>query len=270
MAIFFGPLLLSTTTRRVLVGRALSLATAARLLPAHEAVAGGLETVRQAAAVIPGYGAPDLYFPEHFRGRWRAERRVYAVETPLELKTPGLAAVASEARQLSSSEPISYDVRFLAREGRVIADRAFNAESLAAAGRASTAPGSASRLQADWSPSNPNVLTLREGPTLIEFKVTRRASDAPSGSAFGTSEYERVADVGSDGIVAAVPLIQARRVEARYRWAPAPEEGGNVDTIESLERVSWFDPMQTGFADLRGASPTLVVKARVQYTRVRS
>jgi hypothetical protein len=91
----------------------------------------------------------------------------------------------------------------------------------------------------------------------------------PMENAFGASEYERVADAGSDGIVAAVPLIQARRVETRYRWA-LPPDGGAVDTIQGLERVSWFDPTQTGFADLRGASPSLVVKSRFEYARVRS
>lgn len=256
-----------TIVRRVMVERALGLVAAARLSPIDRAAADGLETIRQAAASIPGYGAPDIYYPELFRGRWTAERRVYDVQEPLASSTPGLVAVADEAKRLLGAGSLQYDVRFLSREGHVIADRAFNTESLAAAAHPSSTT-SLERPQAEWSASNPNILTLREGPRLVEYKVTRRASEAPSDNTFGTSEYERVADAGSAGIVSAVPLIQARRVEARYKWAAPTEEGDIVDQIDSLERVSWFDPTQTGFADLRGASPALVVKARIKFRRV--
>lgn len=44
-------------------------------------------------------------------------------------------------------------------------------------------------------------------------------------------------------------------------------DGARV-AIEALERVSWFDPTQTGFADLKGASPSLVVKSRIRLERV--
>ncbi|KAG8468264.1 hypothetical protein KFE25_013347 [Diacronema lutheri] len=252
--------------RRAVLGHALCLVPAAPLLPQLARAADGLEVIRRGAAAIPGYGAPDLYYPAPFRGRWEVERRVYDVQAPDALRAPGLAAVADEARRISGNEPARYAARFVERDGHVIADRAFNAEALAAAGRARGAAGP-DRPLAEWAASNPNVLTLRDGARLLEFKVTRRASEAPTASTFGTSEYERVADAGSDGIVAAVPLILARRVEARYRWAA---ERGAVDAIEALERMSWFDPQQTGFADLRGASPALVVKARLRYTRVRT
>ncbi|KAJ1628242.1 hypothetical protein T492DRAFT_1019684 [Pavlovales sp. CCMP2436] len=247
-------------TRRALVGRCFALVSAPLLVRAE-----GIESIRQAAASIPGYGQPDIYYPPAFRGRRIASRHVFDVSG---LETPGLATVAEEARRLAAGDYILYDVRFIVRDEHIIADRGWNAETFMAAVRVG-AGSDTIRPSADWSASNPNILTLRDGLRLVEFKVTRRAVEQPMENAFGASEYERVADAGSDGILAAVPLIQARRVETRYRWA-LPPDGQPVSTIEVLERVSWFDPTKTGFADLKSASPSLVVKSRIEYARVRS
>lgn len=272
------------STRRALADRSACtlLALAAWQRPRPAAAALDVETIRQAASAIPGYGQPDVYYPSVFRGRWRAERQVFDVRDSQDAggaavrdsqgaggaAMPGLAAVAADARRLAAAgASIRYDVRFIEREAPeravIVADRAFNAEALAMAARARDT----ARPIADWSPRNPNILTLRDGAKLVEFKVTRRAFEAPLDGAFGTSEYERVADAGSDGVLGGVPMIQARRVETRYRWPAGDVAGDGSVVIEALERVSWFDPTQTGFADLKGASPSLVVKSRIRLER---
>merc|ERR1712151_886954 len=102
-------------------------------------------------------------------------------------------------------------------DGGVIADRRFNAECRAAA--APNAPPLSS-LTARWDAANPNVLTLSDATTgrLTETKVTKRSFEAPSDGAFGTSEYARIADAGSVGVLDAVPVITASRVQTRCRW----------------------------------------------------
>jgi len=54
--------------------------------------------------------------------------------------------------------------------------------------------------------------------------------------------------------------------QAKYKWEPAGEPGA-VARIEGLEITSTFDPTQTGFADLSGATPVLVTKARLRFER---
>ena len=56
------------------------------------------------------------------------------------------------------------------------------------------------------------------------------------------------------------------RCQAKYKWEPAGEPGA-VARSEGLEITSTFDPTQTGFADLSGATPVLVTKARLRFER---
>lgn len=222
--------------------------------------AGGLEEIRKAASVLPGYGPPDLHYPARFLGRWHVARTVASVATPLgDDKAPEAALRVAQAL-LDAPEPLTYDVRFIdGGDGLVIADRAFNAEQ-----RAGAPPGTPrGAFDARWDASNPNVLTLADTRTgsLVETKVTKRSQESPSDEAFGTSEYARIADAGSHGVLGAVPVILALRVQTRYRLGP------DANTVEGLELVQTFDPTATGFADLAGASPVLTVKSRLRLTR---
>ena len=87
--------------------------------PASAAVkfSSGMEEVRKAASLIPGYGPPDLAYPAAFRGRWRVRSRVTDVKTPLgEENAP--ADQLQAARQLLAAEaPLEYEARFLEAEG---------------------------------------------------------------------------------------------------------------------------------------------------------
>lgn len=220
-----------------------------------------VESIRKAASVLPGYGPPDLIYPACFAGRWRVTRSVAKVDAPLGERAVPVAAL-SRAREQEGAA-CSFEARYLGvvDETGCIADRAFNAERRAAA----LADAPLGAYSARWEPSNPNVLTLASaGGRVVETKVTKRSFESPADGAFGTSEYARVADAGSAGVLDAVPLIRAVRVQVRYRWAPS----GAVNVIEALELEQMFDPTATGFADLSGATPVLATKARLTMTRL--
>jgi len=251
-------------TPRPLPRRCLSAAVVAAWLHTtacpRRALAGGVEEVRKAASILPGYGPPDVDYPAAFRGRWKVTRSVVDVQTPLGEKAAPADALGRTRAALAQG-PVTFEQRFIADPNGVIADRAFNAER-----RTAALSGSAtSDLEARWDPSNPNVLTLatRSRGSLVETKVTKRSFESPYDGAFGTSEYARIADAGSEGVLGGVPSILASRVQVRYRWEP-----GEVKRIEALEITQTFDPTATGFADLAGATPVLTCKARLQIDRI--
>lgn len=279
-------------TRQELITRLL-LPSAALLAntqqPASAAVkfSSGMEEVRKAASLIPGYGPPDLAFPAAFRGRWSVQNRVVDVKTPLGEEAAPAEQLKAARQLLAALQPLVYEARFLEAEGNggivlanersdgvalslkeysgtVIADRAFNAER-----RAAAQPGAASQgeYEARWEPSNPNVLTLSCRGKVIETKVTKRSFESPFDGALGTSEYARIADAGSMGVISSVPVIMASRVQTKYKWEPATAPGAQVRAIEALELTQIFDPTATGFADLAGATPVLTIKARLVFTR---
>ena len=231
-------------------------------LPPQRAFAlGGVEEIRKAASVLPGYGPPDIAYPASFRGRWKVTRQVVDVQTPLGEPAAPAAALA-QARSSLAQPPSVFEQRFVQDPGGVIADRSFNTERRTAA--ISGVP--LSDLEARWDPSNPNVLTLARISTssLVETKVTKRSFESPFDGAFGTSEYARIADAGSAGVLSAVPTILASRVQAKYKWDPSPD----VRRIDALEITQTFDPTATGFADLSGATPVLTTKARLAFERI--
>jgi hypothetical protein len=220
-----------------------------------------IESIRKAASVLPGYGPPDLIYPPCFAGRWRVTRSIAKLDMP-QGEGAAPATALSRAREQEGAAR-SFEARYvgIVDQPGCIADRAFNAERRAAA----LAGAPLGAYSARWESSNPNVLTLTgAGGGVVETKVTKRSFESPSDGAFGTSEYARVADAGSAGVMEAVPLIRAVRVQVRYRWAPSD----SVDVIEALELEQMFDPTATGFADLSGATPVLATKARLIMTRL--
>ena len=200
-----------------------ALASVLAALPPQRTPATGLEEVRKAASLLPGYGPPDIAFPPPFRGRWRVTRQVVDVQTPLG-ETAAPREALRQARDSLVAPPVTFEQRFVQDSERaVIADRSFNAER-----RTAAISGTAlADLEARWEPSNPNVLTLARVSTssLVETKVTKRSFEAPLAhrgqtpsssqpqsceqapfdGAFGTSEYARIADAGSSGVLSSVP-----------------------------------------------------------------
>ena len=157
-----------------------SLASLLAALPPQRSRATGLEEVRKAASLLPGYGPPDIAFPPPFRGRWRVTRQVVDVQTPLG-ETAAPREALRQARDSLVAPPVTFEQRFVQDSERaVIADRSFNAER-----RTAAISGTAlADLEARWEPSNPNVLTLARVSTssLVETKVTKRSFEAPLGA----------------------------------------------------------------------------------------
>mmetsp|Transcript_21919 Transcript_21919/g.75892 ORF Transcript_21919/g.75892 Transcript_21919/m.75892 type:complete len:287 (-) Transcript_21919:131-991(-) len=207
--------------RRRAVGRAalgqLAGLAAWRACPARAADTPA-ESIRKAAAVLPGLGPPDVLYPANFKGRWHARRETLPATFP-----QGEAAVSASAQQFAAAGVTEYDVRFVAYGDGVhfVADRAFEAAQRAV-----------DVANVMWDPSNPNVLTVESRGRLSERKVTKRSFEAPSPTAFGSSEYSRIAVVDNGG----VPQILAQRTQARWRW-----DGDGA--LEALEICSTFDPM---------------------------
>lgn len=215
---------------------------------------------------MAGYGPSDLLFPPAFKGRWSVTRTVVSIDYPLGKEKAPAVEVALAERQ--AAQPQRYDVRFVetsdvaAYGDKVIPDRAFNTEQ-----RESALSGIAiDDLEARWSASNPNVVTVRNraSGSVVETKVTKRSTEAPQEGAFGTSEYARVADAGSSGVLGGVPRILATRERVRYKWEPSMPQPTRLEAL-AIENV--FDPTQTGFADLSGATPVLTIKARLSLER---
>ena len=254
---------------------------------AHAAVkfSNGAEEIRKAASLIPGYGPPDISYPPVFLGRWRVESRMVNVTTPLGEDVAPMDHLRTARQLMAAERPLSFEQRFVEAEGgasgvvlvrentdslalsvknygggMVIAERAFNAEHRAAA---QPGAGPLQDFTARWEPTNPNVLTLASRGTVVETKVTKRSFQQPFDGAFGTSEYARIADAGSEGVLGGVPNIKASRVQIKYKW-----DGASPIVIEAIELTQVFDPTQTGFADLAGATPVLTTKARLLFTRL--
>ena len=252
----------------IAIGCALPLA--ARPLPARAAFEAATERARVAASALPGMGPADLYFPPAFCGRWTVTREPVSVATPLgedaAARAPAAAAALARARATLSRGAVPHEERFVApsalgaaaagERGACIADRAFGALRREAADD----DGGGALTSVFWDEQNPNVLSLEgAGGALRERRVTKRSFESPAPRAFGTSEYARIAAAARGG----APLISAERVQARYRWADEdpPRE------IEGLEISSVFDPSATGFGDLAGAQPLVVVKTRLLFAR---
>ena len=194
-----------------------------------------------------------------FRGRWKVTRTIVDVATPLGLDKAPAAELRIAERQQRAAAPVTFDARFVATSDtasygeRVIPDRAFNAEQREAALTGEPIDD----FDARWSASNPNVVTMRRRSTgeVTETKVTKRSTEAPAPNAFGTSEYARVADAGSSGVLGGVPRTSpagARPVPGASRTAACWSRAATA--IETLA-VNVFDRPQTA-SPTSGACPS--------------
>ncbi|CAN0138733.1 unnamed protein product [Discosporangium mesarthrocarpum] len=100
--------------------------------PDETAVGSSIEGISKVASTIPGYGPPDLLFPEWFAGSWTARREVVSVSTPMGEEKVEDKEVLRDALN-TVGEKLEYKVLFL-RRGRngeqVVADRGFNEKNM--------------------------------------------------------------------------------------------------------------------------------------------
>ena len=160
-------------------------------------ISNGVEEIRKAASLIPGYGPPDIAYPAAFRGRWQVQSRVVSVTTPLGEESAPADELKAMRLIMATEQPLTFETRFLDTEnaggiaianersdavalsaktytGTVIADRGWNAERQAAA-----QPGAASLVDytARWDAPYPHsfaTLSRRAGLTLSRLTCSYR------------------------------------------------------------------------------------------------
>ncbi|KAL7552870.1 hypothetical protein ACHAWF_016115 [Thalassiosira exigua] len=222
-------------------------APAALLIPANDASAA--ETTAEAvrllsAKSIPGLGPPDVYYPPYFAGKWRVTRVIASSDDNF-WKEMNEKGVNLPVTFVSEMRFVPYDAgkNFIGDENPnnvpAIADRSFNERSYHASLSdeldrlfSATKPSSPPIRSLDWTPTNPNVLTLAYADgSSKEVKVTKRSSDVggDGGSVF-SSEFRRITTVpAAGGIAGGIPSISGSRVLTKWKRA---SDGSSIEGIE--------------------------------------
>lgn len=230
-------------------------APATLLLPTNQANAA--ETTAEAirllsSKTIPGLGPPDIYYPPYFVGKWKVARVISTSDDKFwsDMKQKG---VSLPIKVISEMRFIPYDAGkdFSGDENPnnvpAIADRTFNEKAYHAALSeelnrlyATTKPILPAIQTLNWTPTNPNVLSLSYADgSSKEVKATKRSSDvSKDGSGIFSSEFRRITDVpsASSGAVAGgIPTVYKSRVLTKWKQASGNNDGGSVNYIEGIE-----------------------------------
>ena len=192
---------------------------------------------------------PDVYYPDYFVGKWRVTRLVTSSDDndfqglPLPLK------IVCEMRFVPYDAGKDFDDFSNSSNSPAIADRAFNERSfnealasligqLRAAGL-STAKAPLAVQKLDWTPTNPNVLSISYSDgSSKEIKVTKRSSDVDTkGDGVFSSEFRRITDVSSSpsSVAGGIPNVYKSRVLTKWKRADNTSSTDNVDLIEGIE-----------------------------------
>jgi hypothetical protein len=192
---------------------------------------------------------PDIYYPPYFTGKWRVTRLITASDEndfrglPLPLK------IDTEMRFIPYDAGKDFEDFNNSNQSPAIADRAFNErayskslssvlEQLRAAGLTTTkAPLSVQKI--DWTPTNPNVLSIEyiDG-SMKEKKVTKRSSDVDSnGDGVFSSEFYRIMAVPSNpsSVAGGIPNVYKSRTLTKWKRADGGSPSSDVDLIEGIE-----------------------------------
>lgn len=195
---------------------------------------------------LPGLGPPDVYYPPYFVGKWKVTRLVTTSEDSFYKDVPLPLKVESEMRFVpydagKDFENFSGDN---ANDSPAIADRAFNERSfynaLASVLFSGPVPKSLPSInKLDWTPTNPNVLSMSYADgSSKEVKVTKRSSDvSKSGDSVFSSEFRRITAVpAAGGVAGGIPSIYKSRVLTKWKQG-ADGTGfiGKVNLVEGIE-----------------------------------
>ena len=203
------------------------------------------EAIRQGAANLPGYGPPDIFFPEAVRGTWKMTRLVQFPNSQKRLE-------------------LQYPIRFIpsVRDQEVVADRGINQAELEKALRRSITGEDDQTISYDWSMSNPNDLRLTWKTGTKEIKVTKRATESnieERGTLVTSSEFQRIVTTMQQEDGRAIPSISARRVLTKWIII-------NPDQIEGTEIIydipTAGDPMAAGKSGGTSSTPTVLSKSQ--------
>lgn len=201
------------------------------------------------AKSIPGLGPPDIYYPPYFVGKWRVTHFISSSDDNFwsDMKQNGVdlpVTVVSEMRFVPYDAGKDFSGDGNPNNVPAIADRTFNEKSYYASlsekvNRNSAVKSMSSIQSLNWTPTNPNVLSLAytDGSSK-EIKVTKRSSDvSKDGSGVFSSEFRRITDVpSSEGLAGGIPQFYKSRLLTKWKQAGGGTNAdGGVDLIEGLE-----------------------------------
>jgi len=144
----------------------------------------------------------DLYYPEWFLGTWEVTTTLVDMAAPL---APDVITPGYEGNRAYLNQPIPFQARFRledrdppswlpassSRMSLIVADRAFNGESLARAYLDSSTRQSP-LIAVKVDPNNPNrQITLLRGKRQLVSTVTARATERPQADQFLTTEISQ-------------------------------------------------------------------------------
>jgi hypothetical protein len=213
-------------------------------LPANAAETSAEAIRLLASKSIPGLGPPDIYCPGYFVGKWKTTRVISSSDDAFFKDLENLG-VKLPIKVISEMRFVPYDAGRDFQESNganpnnvpAIADRSFNERSYYASlseeiGRLYSSTKSMPSIQSlNWTPTNPNVLSLdySDGSSK-EVKVTKRSCDVSNdGNNIFSSEFRRITAVpSSSGIAGGIPSVYKSRVLTKWKQV-------SNDVIEGIE-----------------------------------
>ena len=202
-----------------------------------------------------GINSPDIYYPALFQGEWIASSTTVGVAAPLGPEFFGGQAALEKAEDDLQST-ITYDVRFVKKNGAIVADRPGNIRSLVAA--------TVDDCTVSTSNADPNDLkfSLNINGTLYAASL-RTVGRYVSSDRLETSEVVRQA-ISRPDLVLAAPSI--KDIETLCLYTPIDN-----DTIACRQRTAtWLFPSDQSNAVAAAAADGRPIDVRqydVLYTR---
>jgi hypothetical protein len=174
------------------------------------------ERVQQTVLDKPAFGleTADLYYPDWFLGRWQVVATLESFEAP----QGQYGDQASMERAIKEQgRPVRYEVRFYKNEqGKVIADRAFNAKSIT---EAYLGPKTVREVLFDPQHPDRQKVLLTSG-SRGELYITQRHSESSTPQQFDTLEFYRQVL----GTLTGVPKTKDIEATTLYRRGTDPKK----------------------------------------------
>ena len=201
--------------------------------------------------------AEDIFYPEWMYGLWEVTSTTRCVEAPLGEELFGRRGSLSEA-QNEVGQPLAYQARFRkGRGGRVIADRAFNVDSISRAAMGDSAvlecfleDGNADRLKMTLVPSGAGGRVFDAFLYVTSRDQTEASVQAARFGCSETSHQTVVAqndpvrgNVGSQKVL--IPRKDSQSVKdiqviQVFDRGDDEEEAGDTQSFTSVQRISTF------------------------------
>lgn len=185
-----------------------------------------MERVKKTVLDKPTFGleTADLYYPDWFLGRWQVVATLESFEAPQGQYTD---PTTMERAIKEQGRPVRYEVRFYKNEqGKVIADRAFNAKSITEAYL-----GAKTVRAVLFDPQHPDRQTvLLSGGSRGQLFISQRRSESSAPQQFDTLEFYRQVL----GTLTGVPKTKDIEAITLYRRSTNPKK------FQAIQRTSIF------------------------------